>query len=361
VKAVDALLAQSVGTVAPLLRAEVFHQGQHVFSGGNAGAELAFDLASVTKVFSTTALLLELGVPLQTPLPSLVPGAPDCTLDDLAHHRSGLKPFTPFFADELNAHPQLFDSSCPAELRAEVRRRVVARVASTPVEAPNRTRMAYSDLGFILLGAALEAHAGAPLDRLFAERIARPLGLAAHFRRLSEPARSPLPAPTGATRPREPAPGQEGQWQVVERPTRAGEVDDDNAWVMDGVSGHAGLFGTALDVARFGQAVLEGRVARPPSPFGADRLVAGSTRALGFDTPSAEAASCGARFGRKGPRGAIGHLGFTGTSLWIDLDRALVVALLTNRVALGRATLAIRELRPRLHDAILSELEPHHG
>jgi CubicO group peptidase (beta-lactamase class C family) len=362
VKPVEALLAQAVGTVAPLVRLEVLHAGRTVFSGGNAPADTAFDLASVTKVVSTTALLLELGVPLDTRLPSLVPGACDCTLADLAYHRSGLTPFRPFFADELNARPVLFDDACSAEVRALVRRQVIARVASTPPEVPPRQRMAYSDLGFILLGAALEAHAGQPLDRLFLERIARPLGLTAQYRRLSAPpAEGSLPAATGATRPREPAPGQEGMWAVAERPTRPGEVDDDNAWVMDGVSGHAGLFGTALDVARFGQAVLEGRVARPPTPFAADPLVAGSTRALGFDTPSLEAASCGGRFGRRGPRGAIGHLGFTGTSLWIDFDRALVVALLTNRVALGRANLAIRELRPRVHDAILDEVEPAYG
>jgi CubicO group peptidase (beta-lactamase class C family) len=125
---------------------------------------------------------------------------------------------------------------------------------------------------------------------------------------------------------------------------------------MDGVSGHAGLFGTAADVATFGQAVLEGRVCRPPSPWAPDARVAGSTRARGFDTPSDEGASCGPRFGRAGPRGAIGHLGFTGTSLWLDLDRGLVVALLTNRVALGRGNLRLRDFRPRFHDAVLDAL-----
>jgi CubicO group peptidase (beta-lactamase class C family) len=124
---------------------------------------------------------------------------------------------------------------------------------------------------------------------------------------------------------------------------------------MDGVSGHAGLFGTAADVARFGQAVLERRTCAQ-SHWAADASVVGSTRARGFDTPSKEGASCGARFGRGGPRGAIGHLGFTGTSLWLDLDRGLVVALLTNRVALGRANVRVRDFRPRFHDAVLDAL-----
>jgi CubicO group peptidase (beta-lactamase class C family) len=144
-------------------------------------------------------------------------------------------------------------------------------------------------------------------------------------------------------------------WDVPTKPTRPAEVDDDNAWAMDGVSGHAGLFGTALDVAKTGQAVLEGRLASPV-PWGRDVGTPDSTRALGFDTPSAEGATCGPRFGRAGPKGAIGHTGFTGTSLWIDLDRELVVALCTNRVALGRANVKIREFRPRFHEAVLDEL-----
>jgi len=155
-------------------------------------------------------------------------------------------------------------------------------------------------------------------------------------------------------RPRPPAPGQEGLWEIAAQASAKGEVDDDNAWALDGVSGHAGLFATAADVASFGQAVLEGRVGRSDR-FGRDSTPA-STRARGFDTPSAAGASCGPRFGRAGPRGAIGHTGFTGTSLWIDLDRALVVALLTNRVALGRANMKIREFRPRFHDAVLDAL-----
>ena len=140
-------------------------------------------------------------------------------------------------------------------------------------------------------------------------------------------------------------------WNVPERPTGLCEVDDDNAWCLDGVSGHAGLFGTALDVALYGQAMLEGRWA-PASGWARD-TTPGSTRTFGFDTPSAEGASCGQRFGKR----AIGHLGFTGTSLWIDFDRELVVAFLTNRVALGRANLRIRAFRPQVHDAVLDALK----
>ena len=350
----EALLQRGIDEqVYPLARLEVLHRGQHVRSLGNATADCVFDLASVTKVMSTTALVLDTGLPIEAPLTQFIPQAvARATLEELLFHRSGLPAFQAYFAQEMLEHPELFDGG----LRALVRTSVLARVAATPQQRAPGLQCVYSDLGFILLGAALEASTGLPLDRLFAERIAAPLGLTAGFRRLS--VSKPLPAafaPTGTTRPREPAPGQEGLWNVPERATGPCEVDDDNAWCLDGVSGHAGLFGTALDVARFGQAILEGRWA-PAAGWGRD-ATPGSTRTFGFDTPSAEGASCGQRFGTRGPRGAFGHLGFTGTSLWIDLDRELVVAFLTNRVALGRANLRIRAFRPQVHDAVLDALK----
>jgi CubicO group peptidase (beta-lactamase class C family) len=337
--------------VSPLLRAEVLHRGKRVISAGNAPEEMHFDLASLTKVISTTALCLELlkerALALETP----VVGA---TVEDLLFHRSGLPAFLPFFAQALATWPELQDEACPTKTRAAARAHVVAAATSTPRNA--RRAAVYSDIGFIVLGELLATTAGAPLDALFTRRVKEPLGLSATYRRLSAPPTDPIEiAPTGVTRPREPAPGQEGMWHVPSQPTRLGEVDDDNAWAMDGVSGHAGLFGSARDVAAYGQAVLEGRFA-PPAPWGPDLSTAESSRALGFDTPSVEGASCGPRFGRLGRRGAIGHTGFTGTSLWIDLDRELVVALCTNRVALGRANVKIREYRPRFHEAVLDQL-----
>ncbi len=320
--------------VFPLGRVEVFHRGQHVISTGNASSMCVFDLASVTKVMSTTALVLDTKLPIDARVRAFFPTAKvDASIADLMFHRSGLPAFIPFFA-----RPGL--KPLDGVLAAEPK---------------HHGQAIYSDLGFILLGAILEKFTSTPLDELFETRIAKPLGLSAGYRRISK--KLPLPAEfarTGATRPREPAPGQEGLWNVAEHPTALAEVDDDNAFVMDGVSGHAGLFGTALDVARFGQAVLEGRFT-PPIPWRRDETTPGSTRALGFDTPSLEGASCGQRLGR-GPLGAIGHLGFTGTSVWLDFDRQLVVALLTNRVALGRANVKIREFRPRLHDAVLDAL-----
>ena len=357
----DALIDEGTAAgVFPLARGCVFVRGHQVWEGGNTPAATVFDLASLTKVMSTTALALDLGLDLKAPLKTFLPSARagHVTLEDLLFHRSGLVAFLPFFAKVMADIPQLFDDDCPPKLRAAGRQRLLEQVLATPPTRAVGEASVYSDLGFILLGEVLAAAGKAPLDVLFTDRIATPLGLTAQYRRISSAL--PLPAslaPTGNSRPREPAPGQEGQWQVPARVTRPGEVDDDNAWCLDGVSGHAGLFATAQDVAKLGQAVLDGRFA-PPTPWAPDAKTPGSTRALGFDTPSAEGASAGPRFGRLGPLGSIGHLGFTGTSLWIDLDRQLVVALCTNRVALGRSNIAIRDFRPRFYDAVLDALAP---
>jgi CubicO group peptidase (beta-lactamase class C family) len=274
--------------------------------------------------------------------------------------------------------PELLAPDCPAGVRAAARAEVVARtLAVAPASAPG-TRYEYSDLGFILLGEILSRVDGHPLETLVAERIARPLGLGLGFHRLTARAtwtpstegRADPPgglaiAPTGRTRPREPAPGQGGLWELLAaHPSFDGEVDDDNAWAMDGVAGHAGLFGSVTDVAAFGQAVLDdragaGRVASPDRwalALERDARTPGSTCALGFHTrvpgdPPGES-SAGRLIGME-PPGAVGHIGFTGTSLWIDLARGLVVALCTNRTAgpRGRAEARIRDFRPRFHDA----------
>jgi CubicO group peptidase (beta-lactamase class C family) len=146
------------------------------------------------------------------------------------------------------------------------------------------------------------------------------------------------------------------------REVNQGAVNDDNAWAMGGAAGHAGVFSTALEVAAFGQVwldVLHGRGTIVPSgaaeEFARRDATPGTTRALGWDTPSAEASSLGTSLGRRG-WGAIGHLGFTGTSLWIDRNREVVVALLTNRVHPSAANEKIRAFRPRFHEAVAEAL-----
>ncbi|HYO57300.1 serine hydrolase domain-containing protein [Archangium sp.] len=369
------LLEESVTFgIFPAAQAVVMHRGVQVFGGvaGNVTGDTRFDLASVTKVLCTTALFLrfwtEGKVGPETPVVRFFPGSPvgdaGATVADLLYHRSGLPPFVPFFAQALASTPELLDPACPAATRTRVRDEVLQAAARTPLAAPLRTRTAYSDVGFILLGEILARVGGAPLDVLFSRHVAEPLGLSARFHRLTGFPTDGQVAPTGAIRPREPAPGQEGLWgELPSRPAVPGEVDDDNAWVMDGVSGHAGLFGTAVDVARFGQAILAGCSGEPslaPGPLwhralATDPLVQGSTRSMGFDSPSEGLSSAGHYIGDT-PPGAVGHLGFTGTSLWVDLRRSLVVALVTNRVAHGRQELRIREFRPVFHDLVVEAL-----
>ncbi len=135
-------------------------------------------------------------------------------------------------------------------------------------------------------------------------------------------------------------------------------MDDDNAYALGGCAGHAGLFSTAHDVALGGWRILE--EIEGADAIGASVVLADFVRpprAMGFDVPTGPVPSCGPRFGQGGPRGAIGHLGFTGCSLWIDLDRRLSVALLTNRVFPTRQNVdGIKALRPAFHEAVLDVL-----
>lgn len=370
-----ALLEEAVRDgLFPAAQAVVLHRGAVVFEGAAGAATLhtLFDLASLTKVICTTALFATLWkegrVAPGTRLGALLPdaAAQDATLEDLLRHRSGLPASPAVLGLALARHPRLLAAPDPA-LRAQVRQAVLEEIARIPPSRPARSEAVYSDVGFILLGEALAHAGGAPLDRLYAERVARPLGLHSHFRRLSSPPAGEVElAPSGQVRPREPPPGVVDPVPHLERVSSIpGEVDDDTCWLLDGVAGHAGLFGSASDVARFGQAVLEehgGAGVLAPAELWRqlatrDEDTPGSTRAMGFDTPSAEASSAGVHLGRR-PPGAIGHLGFTGSSLWIDLSRELVVALVTNRTYRGRSEVRIKDFRPRFHDAVVEAL-PH--
>jgi serine-type D-Ala-D-Ala carboxypeptidase len=363
--------------VFPSAQAVVLADGQTAFEGaaGTADLKTVFDLASLTKIICTTSLFMRFWtdglVQPPTSLASLLGGTKagggGASVQDLLYHRSGLPDFIPFFAPVMKSTPRLFDPECPAEIRIGARAEVVAAAMATEPRAPVSLPAVYSDVGFILLGEGLSRLVRAPLDWLYREEIATPLALSAHFRRLSHRRHPAVTiAPTGRTRPREPAPGQEGQWKLESHPSQPGEVDDDNAWAMDGVAGHAGLFGTAWDVAKFGQAILEelngaGRLAPKFSwevALSRDPLTPATTRAMGFDTVhpgDREASSAGTLLGQRSP-GAVGHTGFTGVSLWVDLARKLVVALCTNRTFLGRGNLRIRQFRPNFHDSVIETL-----
>ncbi|HEX9289097.1 MAG TPA: serine hydrolase domain-containing protein [Anaeromyxobacteraceae bacterium] len=337
--------------VAPGLSAVVLAKGAPAHASFHGAAQVVpepralgagdlFDVASLTKVMATAslaALLAEAG--------ALELDAPAARwLAALAGEKA------PVTVRHLLAHAAGFPAWRPLHAAARGRDSVVAAAAVTPLDAAPGTRAVYSDLGFIVLGAVLEAAAGAPLDALFDTRVARPLGLASTS---FVPARDPARRRSAFVATR----------RTPERGVACGEVDDDNAFAMGGVAGHAGLFSTAADVAALGQAWLDAAAGRSrwlraetAARFLARDATPGSERALGWDTPSREKTTLGTRLGR-GPRGAVGHLGFTGCSLWVDLDREVVCALLTNHVHPdGADKQRINAFRARFHDAVAQGL-----
>jgi CubicO group peptidase (beta-lactamase class C family) len=299
-----------------------------------------FDLASVTKVVATTAVAmllhergqLPLDIPLGHFLPDFVARAPrhqqatreEVTLLMLLAHSSGLP-----------AYEKLFEV---AGSRDEL---VRAALTTRLVDAPG-ARAEYSDVGFTLLGEVLARQAGLALDLFARQEIFTPLGMA-HTRFNPPPEWKPRIPPT------------EDDRTFCKRIIQ-GEVNDENASVMGGVAGHAGVFAPAIDIARFAECMLRGGapILKPETVQLFTRRVespAGSSCALGWDTPSPPASS-GTHFSAS----SFGHLGFTGASLWIDPARQLSVTLLTNRTWPNRMSQAIRQVRPLVHDAIVEAL-----
>ncbi len=329
-------------------------------SGRPTTPDTRYDLASLTKVLATTTLcaqalaqgVLSLDEPIPEALaltyaadPAGLESARRPQLRALLEHAAGLV-----------AHREFFHA--PWSLRPGQPRALIDAVrAEAPAAAPG-TRSIYSDLGFILLGAWLERRLGASLDQLFRERIAEPLGIDAEVGFASLTARR-TPDPTlEFTAPTERYDDPSRHWAElrteVGQPLAHGVVHDDNCVVMGGVAGHAGLFGTAHAVATIAQAWLDRRLPGVPpdrseeiwATFSRPSLVPGSSRRLGFDGPSPGGSTGGAL-----SSGAIGHLGFTGSSLWIDPMTRAVYILLSNRVHPDRASSAagIRRLRVAFH------------
>ncbi|MBX6770185.1 MAG: anhydro-N-acetylmuramic acid kinase [Chloroflexi bacterium] len=311
-----------------------------------ASIDTIYDLASLTKVIATTTAAmilvdegrLDLAAPVATYLPDFAQaGKDDVRIRDLLLHCSGL--------------PAIFPGGFPAYATAHRlprdRAAIIAEVCAQPLTYPTGSRVVYSDLGFIALGAVIEAICGERLDTFTARRVFEPLEMAATCFN-PPPFLWPRIAPT-----------EFDNWRGG-RIIR-GEVHDECAWMMGGVAPHAGLFSTGRDLARFARLLLhEGtlgsvRIIQPETVamfVRREGSIPGSTRALGWDTASAENAAGPALSGA-----AFGHTGFTGTSLWIDPQRALWVILLSNRVYPSRANQAIISFRPRLHAAVIADLE----
>jgi CubicO group peptidase (beta-lactamase class C family) len=278
-------------------------------------------------------LLFERGVlDLEAPVAGILPDfrrGEDCrraqvTLRMLLAHSSGLPSYL-----------RLYQS-------AQDREAMVAAACAAPLEADPGARAEYSDIGFIVLGEALMRLADEPLDRFCQREIFGPLSMSSTgFRPPAEwKDRIPPTVDDRAFRQR-----------VVQ-----GEVHDENAFVLGGVAGHAGLFGAARDLATFAHVILTGgrTILRAETVFLFTRrepAPPGTSRALGWDTPSSPSQS-----GKRLSPRSFGHLGYTGTSLWIDPERQLSVTLLTNRTWPDCSSEQIKEVRPRFHDAVLEAL-----
>jgi CubicO group peptidase (beta-lactamase class C family) len=353
-EAVELLEGAVAEGVAPAVSAVVLagrrlvHESYHGTDAprGSAGGEPIgprhlFDVASLTKVLATGAVAaclvgdgrLDLDAPAAAWAPTAFEGDKAAiTVRQLLAHSAGFAPTHPLARANLAAY-----------------------VADAPLAAPPGSRMVYSDVGFVALGLVLQRAGGAPLDALAAARVFGPLRLQQTF---YVPERVEVLA--RALRARHPfVPTVRANRRAV---VRRGAPDDDVALAAEGVAGHAGVFSTAPEVAAVGQAWLDALAGRSPwlaagvaQAFVARDATPGSTRALAWDLPSGAAPSIGTRLGR-GARGAIGHLGFTGCSLWIDLDREIVCVLLTNHCPAPGDTSRIAPLRRAFHDTVAEAL-----
>jgi CubicO group peptidase (beta-lactamase class C family) len=362
----DTILSEAVGTVTPSAQLVIWYHGAPIHEVALGfldpevktrpiNTETLFDLASLTKLFTTTAFmtLVEHGfVSINDPVRSVLPefcgmrpiqpyenpldwgttvsvteqagaaNADEVTFRNLLAHNSGLPAWRPF-KDQPDA-----ESAIRLALR-------------TFFSYPTGERVVYSDVGLILLGLAVSRITGSPLDQAIDQRVVKPLGLSAHFR----PA-APLLSRENI------APTEFCKWRgrrIV------GEVHDESAWRLGGVAGHAGMFAHAGDVAKFGQSFLNASLLRRETIAEMTRLHAefeNTRRGLGFAlwSPDPEASS------NPFSPATFGHTGFTGTCLWIDPSKSLVVALITNDVYSGRVGRSIADLRVQLHRAIVESV-----
>jgi CubicO group peptidase (beta-lactamase class C family) len=303
-----------------------------------------FDLASLTKPLATALAVSELvragRVSLDTSLGQVIPAVVNTpkeriSIDMLLRHTSGLPAHREFFwaMAKKNQPPR------------EVLRSLIVQ---EPLEADPGHQEVYSDLGYMFLSWVVEILAGQRLDRFVQEKIYTPLGIEdLFFIDLDKPVlkkkRSGRPLSLVST--------QTCPWRGR---TLTGEVDDDNAWAAGGIEGHAGLFGDARSIhtlcCEILTAVCHGSsLVIDPNVFAAFvRKNPGQNYVAGFDTPSKSNSSAGRFF----TAGSLGHLGFTGTSFWINPDSGLIVILLTNRVHPSRANQKIKIFRPLLHDVV---------
>ncbi len=333
--------------VVPAAVVHVGAAGRTLFSeafGRQATTDTVFDVASLTKALITSVLAMRAVTSGKLSLDEALPGR-RATLRQALAHASGLP-----------AHRPLYERAGKGAIErpGSGRAAIVALAAAEPLEYEPGERSIYSDLGFIVIGDLLERVLGDRLDGLAAREIFAPLSLhAAGFVDLTAAG----DAPRFGGRPVAPTERCPVRGRVIE-----GEVHDLNAFAMGGIAGHAGLFATAADVAAIAHALCAAfRDAGPEGgrpfvsgpvlrAFFAPAGVPGSSWRLGWDGPAATESLAGRRIDRR----AVGHLGFTGCSLWIDPERETFVVVLSNRVhPVVRDDPRFRVLRSALNDAAL--------
>lgn len=339
----------AVGRGGPLAHLRAFGALSYEPGAPPVATDTIYDLASLTKVVVTTTLAmrlvdegsLDLDAPVSAFFPAFRGGAKErVTLRHLLTHSGGLVWWAPLYRD-TQGHAAFIEKVVAMDLAYE----------------PG-TKSVYSDLGILLLGDVIERLGKAPFEELARRLVIDPLGM-----------KDTLYRPPPALLPRI-APTEIDAWRG--RALR-GEVHDENAFALGGVAPHAGLFGTAPDLARLARMLLDGGVfegrrivSRATVELFTGRAgVPGSSRGLGWDTPSDESGRRSSVPGEPGyssagsllsPR-SFGHTGFTGTSMWMDPERGICVILLTNRVHPTRENDAIRAVRARVADAVVRDLE----
>ena len=315
----------------------------HLISRTPVVRETIFDLASLTKPLATTLAVMRLvqqdQIKLEQPLAKLLPefahsDKAEIKLKHLLYHNSGLPDYRPYYMTLSQVTNDL--------RRSALRKQLLQEALVNPI---GKTVL-YSDLGFMILAWVVEHIAGCRLDHFVSDEIYTPMGLKHLF--FVCDSLNDNRGPFAAT--------ENCPWRGK---ILQGQVHDENAFAVGGIEGHAGLFGTAGDINRLLLELLltyHGR--RGTGLFRQDLLrqffnrLPGTDKALGFDMPRLVGASCGQGFSQK----SIGHLGFTGTSFWMDLERGVIVILLTNRVHPTRDNERIKAFRPQLHDMAMKAI-----
>jgi len=300
--------------------------------------ETMFDLASLTKVIATTSAIMKLYEEEKIHLDDLVinfipefgnHGKENITVRNLLLHNGGLPPFKRLYLT-CKSPEEVLDSVYQTE--------IIYKTGDSTV---------YSDFDFILLGKIVEKVAGVTLDRYVDSVFFKPLGMTSTFFNPQSSMKEKI-APTEYD-------------SIYRKRLIQGEVHDENAYALGGVSGHAGLFSTASDLAIFMQMIMNGGsyggkqyLKSETIKLFTTRQTKKSTRALGWDTKTVNGySSAGSLFGEK----SFGHTGFTGTSIWVEPDKKIFVILLTNRVYPTRNNQKIVQIRPKVHDAVVNALK----